>query len=68
MPAVQGAFAAGFTEAMREKIFRDQESIRRAALEARRGAEVALRASEARFRAMFNQAAVGIAIADAGGR
>ncbi|WP_018686806.1 putative bifunctional diguanylate cyclase/phosphodiesterase, partial [Actinokineospora enzanensis] len=31
-------------------------------------AEVALRASEARFRAMFNQAAVGIAIADAGGR
>ncbi|RLK60432.1 diguanylate cyclase/phosphodiesterase with PAS/PAC sensor(s) [Actinokineospora cianjurensis] len=67
LPAVQGAFAAGFATAMQEKIFRDQETIRRAALEARRGAEVALLASENRFRAMFNQAAVGIAIGDADG-
>ncbi|PPK67825.1 EAL domain-containing protein [Actinokineospora auranticolor] len=67
LPAVQGAFAAGFATAMREKVFRDQESIRRAALEARRGAESALMASEARFRAMFNQAAIGIAIADPDG-
>ncbi|WP_245614259.1 putative bifunctional diguanylate cyclase/phosphodiesterase [Actinokineospora inagensis] len=67
LPAVQGAFAAGFATAMQEKIFRDQETIRRAALEARRGAESALLASEARFRAMFNQAAVGIAIGDADG-
>ncbi|GAA3008361.1 putative bifunctional diguanylate cyclase/phosphodiesterase [Actinokineospora diospyrosa] len=67
LPAVQGAFAAGFATAMQEKIFRDQETIRRAALEARRGAEVALLASETRFRAMFNQAAVGIVIGDADG-
>ncbi|GLZ37670.1 EAL domain-containing protein [Actinokineospora sp. NBRC 105648] len=67
LPAVQGAFANGFATAMQYKIFRDQEAIRRAALDARRGAESALLASEARFRAMFDQAAVGIAIADARG-
>ncbi len=67
MPAVQGAFAAGFAAAMQDKIFNDQETIRRAALDARRGAESALLASEARFRAMFSQAAVGICIADATG-
>ncbi|WP_436492788.1 putative bifunctional diguanylate cyclase/phosphodiesterase [Actinokineospora sp. HUAS TT18] len=64
VPAVQAAFAAGFADAMRLKIFRDQEEIRRAAFDARRGAESALLASEARFRAMFTQSAVGIAIAD----
>ncbi|PWW50890.1 diguanylate cyclase/phosphodiesterase with PAS/PAC sensor(s) [Actinokineospora spheciospongiae] len=67
VPAVQGAFAAGFTTAMQDRIFRDQEAIRRAALDARRGAESALLASEARFRAMFTQAAVGICISDADG-
>ncbi|WP_235926042.1 putative bifunctional diguanylate cyclase/phosphodiesterase [Actinokineospora pegani] len=65
--AVQGAFAAGFANALRDKIFRDQEVIRRAALDARRGAESALLASEARFRAMFSQTAVGICISDAAG-
>ncbi|CRK60439.1 Sensory box/GGDEF family protein [Alloactinosynnema sp. L-07] len=64
IPAVQAAFAAGFATAMRQKIFHDQEEIRRAAFDARRGAENALLASEARFRAMFTQSAVGIGIAD----
>ncbi|WP_233158253.1 putative bifunctional diguanylate cyclase/phosphodiesterase [Actinokineospora bangkokensis] len=67
LPAVQGALAAGFTDAAQEKIFRDQEVIRRAALDARRGAEAKLLASEARFRAMFTQTAVGICISDAAG-
>ena len=64
VPAVQAAFASGFVTAMRQKIFHDQEEIRRAAFDARRGAEMALRTSEARFRAMFTQSAVGIAITD----
>ncbi|MGQ0840375.1 putative bifunctional diguanylate cyclase/phosphodiesterase [Actinokineospora sp.] len=67
LPAVQAAFAAGFAAAMQDRIFRDQEAIRRATLEARRGAESALLASEARFRAVFTQAAVGIGISDARG-
>ncbi|MDQ3576806.1 MAG: EAL domain-containing protein [Actinomycetota bacterium] len=65
---VFAAFAVGFTTALRQRIFDDQEALRRASLEARRGAESALLTSEARFRAMFSQAAVGIGIADADGR
>lgn len=67
MPALLSAFAAGFTTAMRQRIFTDQEEIRQAVMDARRGAETALLASEARFRAMFTQTAVGIAITDSNG-
>ncbi|GGS20122.1 putative bifunctional diguanylate cyclase/phosphodiesterase [Actinokineospora fastidiosa] len=67
LPALQGALTSGFVAAQQERIFRDQEAIRRAALEARRGVEAALLASEARFRAMFTQAAIGIVITDAVG-
>ncbi|MFC5285673.1 putative bifunctional diguanylate cyclase/phosphodiesterase [Actinokineospora guangxiensis] len=67
LPALQAALASGFVAAHTERVFRDQEAIRRAALEARRGAEAALMASEARFRAMFTQAAIGIVITDAEG-
>jgi len=66
--AVQAAFAAGFATALRERIFTEQEVLRRAALEARAGAEAALRASEARFRAMFADTAIGIGISDMNSR
>ncbi|MGX7823880.1 putative bifunctional diguanylate cyclase/phosphodiesterase [Actinokineospora sp. 24-640] len=64
LPALQAALTTGFVTAQQERIFRDQEAIRRAALHARRGVEAALLASEARFRAMFTQAAIGIVITD----
>jgi diguanylate cyclase (GGDEF)-like protein/PAS domain S-box-containing protein len=68
VPAIQAALAAGFAKAAREWVYREQEVIRRAALDARDRAEAAERASEARFRAMFTDAAVGIGISDTQGR
>ncbi|WP_231607704.1 putative bifunctional diguanylate cyclase/phosphodiesterase [Streptacidiphilus albus] len=67
-PALAGAFAAGWAVALREKTLREQESIRLAADSARKGAERALYASEARFRALFESAAIGIGIGDLEGR
>ncbi|MFI0221304.1 putative bifunctional diguanylate cyclase/phosphodiesterase [Streptomyces lydicus] len=63
-PALAGAFAAGWSAALRDRTLREQETIRLAVDLARRGAERALYASEARFRAMFERAAVGIGFAD----
>lgn len=68
LPAIQADVAAGHALAAREWIYREQDLIRHAALDARDRAEAAGRASEARFRAMFNGAAVGIAICDPTGR
>ncbi len=68
LPDVQAALASGFVRAAHEWIFREQESLRRSALEARDGAEAARRTSEARFRAMFSDAAIGIGITDTAGR
>jgi PAS domain S-box-containing protein len=62
--AVLGALAAGFTTAMREEILAEQESIRGAVIVARQQAEEALEESEARFRAVFAEAAIGIGIGD----
>ena len=67
LAAVQGALAAGFAEALRERTLAEQEAIRDAVLLARDEAERALAQSEARFRALFEKAAVGIAIADIDG-
>ena len=67
-PAVAGAFAVGWAVALRERTLREQESIRLAADSAREGAERALYASEARFRALFESAAIGIGIGDLEGR
>jgi len=64
---VIGAFAAGYTRALREKTLAEQESIRRADLIARTRTEQALRASDARFRAVFSGAAVAIGIGDVQG-
>ncbi|TDB80089.1 bifunctional diguanylate cyclase/phosphodiesterase [Micromonospora sp. KC721] len=61
--AVQGALAAGFARALRDRTFSQQERISRSAWQARDAVERALRDSEARFRAVFTGAAIGIGIA-----
>lgn len=64
---LQHAVAVGFSQALRERTLYEQESLSRAALAAQAEAERALAASEARFRAVFEGAAVGIGIADLDG-
>ncbi len=66
--AVQAAVSAGFLQAARTRTLDEQEAIRQAVLDARDSVEQALRTSEARFRAIFSEAALGIGIADTGGR
>nr|MDT0661413.1 EAL domain-containing protein [Micromonospora sp. DSM 115978] len=66
--ALQGALAAGYAAALRERTFTQQERIARSAWDARDWAEQALRDSEARFRAVFTGAAIGIGIGDIGGQ
>ncbi|MGD1218944.1 MULTISPECIES: putative bifunctional diguanylate cyclase/phosphodiesterase [Streptomyces] len=61
---LQHAMAAGFAQALRERTLSEQEAISRAALSARSAVAEALHASEARFRAVFEGAAIGIGIAD----
>ncbi|WP_084735141.1 putative bifunctional diguanylate cyclase/phosphodiesterase [Actinophytocola xinjiangensis] len=68
LAAVQAALTCGFVRAVQARIFREQEMLRHAALDARDRAEAARRQSEARFRAMFADAAIGIGIADTTGR
>ncbi|MDH6537776.1 diguanylate cyclase (GGDEF)-like protein/PAS domain S-box-containing protein [Streptomyces sp. SPB4] len=61
---LQHGIAAGYARALRERTLREQEAIARSALTARIDAQQALHASEERFRAVFEGAAVGIGIAD----
>ncbi|MFD0821063.1 putative bifunctional diguanylate cyclase/phosphodiesterase, partial [Micromonospora zhanjiangensis] len=58
----------GYTRALRDRTFTQQERIARSAWQARDAVEQALRDSEARFRAVFTGAAIGIGIADLDGR
>jgi diguanylate cyclase (GGDEF)-like protein/PAS domain S-box-containing protein len=62
--AIAGAFAVGWAAALRDRTLREQDSIRMAVDSARLEAEQALRASETRFRALFETAAIGIGIGD----
>ncbi|MFE4171771.1 putative bifunctional diguanylate cyclase/phosphodiesterase [Streptomyces sp. NPDC056909] len=64
---LQHSLAAGFAQALRERTLTEQEAIARSALAARGHAEEALHATETRFRAVFEGAAVGIGIADLDG-
>ncbi|EST35739.1 putative bifunctional diguanylate cyclase/phosphodiesterase [Streptomyces roseochromogenus] len=61
---LQHAMAAGYAGALRERTLTEQESIAQAALQAQGLVAQALHASEARFRAVFEGAAIGIGIAD----
>jgi diguanylate cyclase (GGDEF)-like protein/PAS domain S-box-containing protein len=65
---LQGAVAAGYAQALRELTLAEQEGIHAAALSARTEAEEARWASEARFKAVFADAAIGIGIAALDGR
>ncbi|HWC78713.1 MAG TPA: EAL domain-containing protein [Pseudonocardiaceae bacterium] len=64
---VTGSFSAGYVEAVRDRLFDEQEMIKTAVFRARDAAERARLASEARFHAVFQSTAVGIAIADLSG-
>jgi diguanylate cyclase (GGDEF)-like protein/PAS domain S-box-containing protein len=61
---LQHAMAAGFARALRERTLAEQEAIAQAALQAQGVVAQALHASEARFRAVFEGAAIGIGMAD----
>jgi PAS domain S-box-containing protein len=65
---VLGRLATGFYTEARRSILGEQETIRAALLTARQEAEAALWASEARFRAIFDGAAIGIGLAYMDGR
>jgi diguanylate cyclase (GGDEF)-like protein/PAS domain S-box-containing protein len=64
LPRILASLVTGFNEATQERSLDEHESVRNAAMDARRGAQAALRASEARFQAVFHEAAVGIGICD----
>ncbi|CAL9622410.1 putative bifunctional diguanylate cyclase/phosphodiesterase [Streptomyces sp. enrichment culture] len=64
---LQHSMAAGFAQALRQRTLAEQESIAQAALRAQGVVAQALHASEARFRAVFEGAAIGIGIADLDG-
>ncbi|GAA4773702.1 cyclic Di-GMP phosphodiesterase RmdA [Actinomycetospora chlora] len=66
--ALTATLAAGYAAALRDRTLDEQEAIRRAVLVARHHTEQALHASEARFRAMFHEAAIGIGLGDMQGR
>ncbi|HKS51207.1 MAG TPA: EAL domain-containing protein [Pseudonocardiaceae bacterium] len=61
------SMAAGYADALRERSLDEQDAVYRAGLRSRRQAEQALAASEAKFRAMFTEAAIGIGIGDLDG-
>ena len=66
--AVQSALVGGYLARMRTRILDEQEMMRQAEVHVRRQMAGALRSSEARFGTIFASAAIGIGIADLGGR
>lgn len=62
-----GSLSAGYVAALRERLFDEQEMIKKAVFRARDIAERARRASEARWQAVFQSTAAGIAITDLDG-
>jgi len=59
-----GSMAAGYAGALCERGLDEHDAVYNAGLRAHRQAEQALAASEARFRAVFTEAGIGIGIAD----
>ncbi len=64
---LQHAVSSGFAQALQERTRSEQEALSRAALAAQTEMAEALHESEARFRAVFEGAALGIGIADMDG-
>ena len=64
---VLGSLASGYAEALRQRTLYEQDQTTRAVLHAKQDAERDLQVSEARFRQVFSEAAVGIAISDLDG-
>ncbi|MDQ4119302.1 MAG: EAL domain-containing protein [Actinomycetota bacterium] len=67
-PALLAAVAGGYVARLRARILDEQEMMRRAEEDARGRIAQALTATEARFHAIFANAAIGIGIADLKGR
>ncbi|MEV6970091.1 EAL domain-containing protein [Hamadaea sp. NPDC051192] len=65
---VLAELAGGYAEALRERTLAEQERIHIASMQARTAAERARWESEARFKAVFADAAIGIGIGDLSGR
>jgi diguanylate cyclase (GGDEF)-like protein/PAS domain S-box-containing protein len=61
-PNQLGALAAGYAEGLRDRTLDQQEISRTAAINTMRRAESAVRASEAKFRAIFHSSAFGIVV------
>jgi diguanylate cyclase (GGDEF)-like protein/PAS domain S-box-containing protein len=64
---VLGALASGYAEALRQRTLNQQDQVTQALLRAKLKAERELLVSEARFRQVFSEAPVGIAISDLDG-
>ncbi len=62
--ALLAAVVQGYSTRLRDRVLEEQETVRRAEVQARWTTEEALRSSEARFRAVFENAGIGIGIAD----
>ncbi len=62
-----GALAGGYAEALRQRTLDEQDQVTRALLEAKLDAERELQVSEARFRRIFSEVEVGIAISELDG-
>lgn len=64
---VLGVLAGGYAEVLRQRTLDEQDQVTQAVLQAKLDAERELQVSEARFRQIFSEAAVGIAISDLDG-
>ncbi|MGH3939352.1 MAG: putative bifunctional diguanylate cyclase/phosphodiesterase [Pseudonocardiaceae bacterium] len=63
-----GALVAGYTSALRDRLFDQQEEIHQALIVAHQGVERELEASETWFREVFDSSPMGMVITETGGR